>query len=194
MCTVRFADTIQDQRKGSASSQMYSHSSPIAISFSEHHQPISILKTRSTPFPTAPGDPVREGAPPPEAVKQPEDEEVDTEESNVMRKLAALQAVKRAKKGQLKQDLAAVQEELELTRKDLENVRFREKITMQARHRAVLALEDVNKRMEASQAGLKEVLLANGELETKLGIADEQVEKLERELAIVRRKKSEMEN
>ena len=34
--------------------------------------------------------------------------------------------------------------------------------------------------------------MANGELETNLGIADEQVEKLERELAIVRRKKSEM--
>ena len=194
MGTVRFADTIQDQRKGSASPQMYSDSSQIAISFSEHHQPKSILKTRSTPFPTAPGDPVREAAPSPAPLKQPEDEEVDTEESNVMKKLAALQAVKRAEKEQLKQDLAAVQEELELTRKDLENVRFREKITMQARQRAVLALKDANKRMEAGQAELEGVLLTNGKLETKLGIADEQVEKLERELAIVRRKQSEMEN
>ena len=193
MSTVRFADTIQGQRKGSFSSQTYSDSSQIALSFSEHHQPTSILKTRSTPFPTAPGAPVRERAPSPEPLKQPKDEESDIEESNVMKKLAALQALKRAEKEQLKQDLASVQKELELTRYDLENVRFREKITMQARDRAVRALKDANELMEAGQAELEEVRLANGRLETKLGIADEQVEKLERELAVLRWKKSEME-
>lgn len=154
---------------------------------------MSILKTRSTPFPTAPGAPVRERAPSPEPLKQPKDEEFDIEESNVMKKLAALQALKRAEKEQLKQDLASAQKELELTRYELENVRFGEKITMQARDRAVRALKDANERMEAVQTELEEVLLANGGLETKLGIADEQVEKLERELAVVRRKKSEME-
>lgn len=154
---------------------------------------MSILKTRSTPFPTALGAPVRETAPSPEPLKQPKDEELDIEESNVMKKLAALQALKRAEKEQLKQDLASVQKELELTRYDLENVRFREQITMQARNRAVRALRDANGLMEAGQAELEEFRLANGRLERKLGIADEQVEKLERELAVVRRKKSEME-
>lgn len=154
---------------------------------------MSILKTRSTPFPTALGTPVRETAPSPEPLKQPTDEELDIEESNVMKKLAALQALKRAEKEQLKQDLASVQKELELTRNDLENVRFHEQITMQARDRAVRAFRDANELMEAGQAELEEVRLANGGLETKLGIADEQVQKLERELAVVRRKKSEME-
>lgn len=193
MSTVRFADTIQGQRKGSYSSQTYSDSSQIALSFSEHHQPMSILKTRSTPFPTAPGAPVRERAPSPEPVKQAKDEEFDIEESNVMKKLAALQALKRAEKEQLKQDLASAQKELALTRYELDNVRFGENITMQARDRAVRALKDANERMEAVQTELEEVLLANGGLETKLGIADEQVEKLERELAVVRQKKSEIE-
>ena len=121
---------------------MYPDSFQIAVSFSKHQQPKSILKTSSTSFPTAPADPVREGAPSPEPLKQPEDEEFDTEEWNLVEKLAALQAVKRAEKEQLKQSLAA------------------------------------------AQAELKEVLLANGRLETKLRIANEQVEKLERDLAI----------
>ena len=153
---------------------------------------MSILKTRSTPLPTAPGVPVRERAPSPEPFKQPKDEEFDIEESNVMKKLAALQALKRAEKDQLKQDLASVQKELELTRNDLENVRFREKITMQARDRAVRALKDANECMQSGQAELGEVLLANGSLESKLRIADEQMEKLERELANFREEKSGM--
>ena len=72
-----------------------------------------------------------------------------------MKKLAALQAVKRAENQQFEQDLASVQKELELTRNDLENVRFREKINMQARDRAVHALKDANKRMEVAKRGSK---------------------------------------
>ncbi|KAF6233880.1 hypothetical protein HO173_008092 [Letharia columbiana] len=184
--TVKFAHTVQ------------------AVSFGEYQQPKSILKTRSEPFPIAPGSPNTARSPSPEPSKEFEEEEFDREEVDTMRKLAeaAINLARKARKEQLEHGLAAVQKELAFTKNDLENVRFSEKIymqstekVMQSRDKLVRALADADKRTETARAEVKEALLAQGKsenksraLELQLKRADEQVEKLQQELAVIREK------
>lgn len=114
--------------------------------------------------------------------------------------VAALKLAKKVQKERLEQDCATAQKELALTKNDLENVRFYEKILLQSRDKAANALADANKRTETAQAEVREALLANSRLDNKyktlegrLKRADAQVEKLQRELTIAREEKEEME-
>ena len=114
-----------------------------------------------------------------------------------MRKLAtsAMQLVEEAPKERLKQDLKAAQRELASTKMDLENVQFYEKMLLQLRD-----LADANERAKTAHAELQEALLANGRLvskfrtlEGRLKSADEQVEKLQRQVVTLMEEKAEME-
>ncbi|KAL9076175.1 MAG: hypothetical protein Q9161_001222 [Pseudevernia consocians] len=181
--TVKFAETVQ------------------AVSFNEYSKPKSILQTRSAPFPTTPESPDAIQSPSSESFIEPEGDEFDTEAANMMRKLAAaaMQLVEDAPKGRLEQrleqDLKAAQRELASTKMDLENVRFYEKMLLQVRD-----LADANERAKTAHAELQEALLANGRLENKFRTlegrsksADEEVEKLQRQVITLREEKAEME-
>lgn len=113
---------------------------------------------------------------------------------------AAIKMAKQAAKEQLKQDLGAAQKELAFTNNDLENLRLYQKTLEQSRDKATSALADANKRTETANAKVEEALLANGKLANKcrslegeLNRAGGQVEKLQLELAVVRKEKAEME-
>ncbi len=106
---------------------------------------------------------------------------------------AAAKMVKTAKKEEQRQEMAATQKELALTKNDLENIQICVRDYVQARDKATRAFEDANRRAEAARTELQEALSANGKLESKLRTVEGQVEKLEHELAIVREEKSEME-
>ena len=107
---------------------------------------------------------------------------------------AAMHMVEDTPQEGLKQDLAAAQKELASTKKDLENVRFYEKVLLQSRE-----LLDAIKRAETAQPKLQEALLANGRLENKFRTvegrvksSDEQVGKLQREVAVLKEENAEM--
>ena len=95
---------------------------------------------------------------------------------------------------QLKHDLASLQRDLELSKNDNEHLRWRVEIYMNASDITDRALEDVNKRFKDAEARFKETLCRNAELKDKLRVANERVEKVQGELAIVRgEEKLEME-
>ena len=96
---------------------------------------------------------------------------------------------------QLKHDLASALKDLKLSKNDNSHLRWRVEIYMNASNITDRALEDVNKRLNDAEARFKETLCINAELKDKLRAANETVEKVRCELAIVRgeEKKSEME-
>ena len=107
---------------------------------------------------------------------------------------AALQTPKTSEKKQLKHDLAAAQKELELSKNENRNLRWRMEMYMNASEIADRALEDATKRLNDAEAELKEIFRSNDELIDMLRIANETVEKVQCEIATIGEEKSEMEN
>ena len=106
---------------------------------------------------------------------------------------AALQTLKTSEKKQLKHDLAAAQREVELSKNEKRNLCWRVQMYMNASEIANRELEDTKKLLITAEAELKATLWSNDKLKDMLGTADEKLEKVQCELAIVREEKSEME-
>ncbi len=107
---------------------------------------------------------------------------------------AAMHMIEDVPQERLKQDLAAAQKELASTKRDLENVRYYEKVLLQSRE-----LSDAVKRADTTQAKLQEALLANGRLENRfrtvegrLKSSDEQAKKLELEVGALKEENAQM--
>ena len=107
-------------------------------------EPISSLKTGSTPFPTAPRSPDRAEPPYPEHIKKGGSKDFTTQDADVLRKIAAVasKALEGIEKKQLKHHLAAgvkgASSSQNAPRNALENLRCRRDIDMQARPPALL--------------------------------------------------------
>ena len=102
---------------------------------------------------------------------------------------AALQTLKTSEKKQLKHDLAATRKELELSKNDNRNLSWRVEIYRNASEIADRALEDMTKRLDSAEAELKASFWTNDKLKDMLRTANEKVEKVRCELAIVREEK-----
>ena len=172
---------------GSSPLDTYSNSE-IAHSSSKSNK--SSLKTKSASLLTAPESPNAGNSPPFKASEQPEEEELDTEEGNTVIALAAaaMEMAEDARKERLQKHLAS-------TGKSFENVDFYREVLLESRD-----LMDTRKRAETALAELKEALLANGRLENKIKTLEtqvkrpeERIEKLQRDLAVFREEKTEME-
>ena len=105
---------------------------------------------------------------------------------------AALQTLNTLEKKQLKHDLAAARKDLQLSKNDNENLRWRMEMYMNASELGDRALEDATKRLNDAEAELKATRWSNERLEDMLRSANEKVEEVQCEIAIMREEKAEM--
>ena len=167
--------------------EVHSTNRQTAISLDDNQQPKPPRKNPPTPLPTAPGYP--------EPSKPHEEKIFNTEEAKELSKIAAaaLDALKTSEKKQLKEDLAAARNELEIAKNGIHNLRHQIATHEAASDTAQRALEDVKKRKEAIAGELSKALWRNHDWENQLRDKDEMVEKVRRELARVKEEKAEME-
>ena len=165
-----------------------------AVSFNKSQKTKSILKTSSSPFPTAPEAADTKASPSPDPPTQPEDSEYDKEEVERMRLLAAasLKMAKDGQKEQQRQELKALQKELTSTKDALELFPLFERDYRQSQDKQARALADANKRLESAHAEVEEALFAKDRAEGLRKKSDEQVEILQQELTVLRRENEEM--